>query len=146
MPRSHVPQRRAFRFLRERFQSQQPFTIEEFKQATGWRNPSLHTYWSKHFKDLLEKVGPTTFRVTETFATHATWRRFKTIASQARRLIAEYREVRYNAVVAYEFYTPLKHETALRNTLDSLFLPRCHRGPIARGGFRRAAPRLFATA
>ena len=78
-------------------------------------------YWPKHYQDLVEEVSEKRFRVTEVFAAYATWRTFRSIVSQRRRLVTEYDTTSYRNVVTYEFYLPLRHEAALKSTLDSLF-------------------------
>jgi hypothetical protein len=52
-------QRAAHRFILEHLQSQEPFTIDEFRAATGWDKPgTLNTYLRKQYKGLFEKIGP----------------------------------------------------------------------------------------
>ena len=114
-------QRKAFKFLRQRFQSQQPFTRADLQAASGWTLKSLDIYISKQLKDLLEEIGTQQYRVTETFANYSTWPKFRSVVSQVRRLITEYKETQYRAVAIYEFYLPLRHETTLKRVLDSLF-------------------------
>jgi hypothetical protein len=121
MARTQDKQRAAFSFLRARFQTQQPFTKLELQQASGWTTDTLDIYLSKQLGDLLEPVTSRTYRVAETFAAYNTWQKFRSIVSQKRRLVTEYGHTRFNAVVIYEFYMPLKHEVTLKNTLDSLF-------------------------
>ena len=61
-------QRAAFAFLREHLQSQEPFTIQEFIDATGWEKPgTINTYLRKQYKGLVEKIDDTHLRVTDTF-------------------------------------------------------------------------------
>jgi hypothetical protein len=52
-------QRAAHRFILEHLQSQEPFTIDEFRAATGWDKPgTLNTYLRKQYKGLFEKIAP----------------------------------------------------------------------------------------
>ena len=60
-------QRAAFAFLREHLQSQEPFTIQEFIDATGWERRAPSTYLRKQYKGLVEKIDDTHLRVTDAF-------------------------------------------------------------------------------
>jgi hypothetical protein len=67
-------QRAAFKFIRERLQSQEPFTLDEFSEATGWEKPgTVNTYLRKQYKGLFEKVGDDKYRVSEAFRKFVTW-------------------------------------------------------------------------
>jgi hypothetical protein len=112
-------QRAAFDFLRERLQTQEPFTIEEFSEATGWDKSTLKTYLAKQYKGLFEKHGDR-FRVSETFRKLITWRKFKQHVTQVRRVVTNY-EPSISKVMMYEFLMPLTNEAYLRTTLDALF-------------------------
>lgn len=113
-------QRAAFKFLRERLQSQELFTIEEFRNATGWEKPgTLNTYLRKQYKGLFEKVGDK-FRVSESFRKFVTWRKFKQHVTQVRRVVTNY-EPSSSEVMIYDFLMPLTNEAHLRTTLDALF-------------------------
>ncbi|MFN2447041.1 MAG: hypothetical protein ABR606_15855 [Vicinamibacterales bacterium] len=65
MPPSQEAQTKAFRFLRQRFQTQQPFTEADFQAATGWEHGTFKTHLSKQFRDQLEPVGRGIYRVTD---------------------------------------------------------------------------------
>ena len=113
-------QRAAFKFLRERLQSQALFTIEEFKDATGWEKPgTFNTYLRKQYKGLFEKVG-NRYRVSEAFRKFVTWRRFKQHVTQVRRVVTNY-DPSSSEVMIYDFLMPLTNEAHLRTTLDALF-------------------------
>lgn len=114
-------QRKAFAFLREHLQSQEPFTIGEFIAATGWDKPgTLNTYLRKQYKGLIEKVDDQHLRVTDAFWKFVTWRKFKGHVTQVRRVVASY-EPKSSKVLIYDFLMPLTNEEHLRMTLDSLF-------------------------
>jgi hypothetical protein len=114
-------QRAAFAFLREHLQSQEPFTIEEFITATGWKKPgTLNTYLRKQYKGLIEKVDDTHLRVTDAFWKFVTWRKFKGHVTQVRRVVSNY-DPKSSKVLIYDFLMPLTNEEHLRMTLDSLF-------------------------
>src|SRR5262249_44725593 len=114
-------QRAAHRFILEHLQSQQPFTIEEFRDATGWEKPStLNTYLRKQYKGLFESIGPNHYRVSEAFRKLVTWRKFKQHVTQVRRVVTEY-EPSTSEVMVYDFLMPLTNEAHLRTTLDALF-------------------------
>jgi len=114
-------QRAAHRFLLEHLQSQEPFTKEEFREATGWEKPgTLNTYLSKHYKDLIEKIGPDQYRVSEAFRKFVSWPKFKRHVTQVRRVVTSY-DPSSSDVMIYDFLIPLTNETHLRTTLDALF-------------------------
>ncbi len=118
---SDEPQRRAFKFLSERLQSQETFTRAEFQKATGWSGRSFNTYLSKQFRPFLESVGSGKYRVSEAFRPFVTWRKFRQHVTQVRRVVTDYSPITFDSVLIYEFFMPLTHENALRTTLDSLF-------------------------
>lgn len=117
-------QRAAFTFLREHLQSQEPFTLDEFMEATGWEKPgTINTYLRKQYKGLIEKVSagpPPTYRVTDAFWKFVTWRKFKGQVTQVRRVVENY-EPKSSKVLIYDFLMPLTNEEHLRMTLDSMF-------------------------
>lgn len=119
-------QRRAFRFLREHLQTQEPFTIEEFAAACGWDKPGTYnTYIRKQYKAFFECVTPKgqkpeAFRVTDAFWKFMTWRKFRAHVTQVRRVVENY-EPKKSKVLIYDFLMPLTNEEYLRMTLDSLF-------------------------
>lgn len=114
-------QRAAHQFILEHLQSQVPFTIEEFRNATGWEKPgTLNTYLRKQYKGLFEKVGPEQYRVSEAFRKLVSWRKFKQHVTQVRRVVTNY-EPSTSEVMIYDFLMPLTNEAHLRTTLDALF-------------------------
>jgi hypothetical protein len=115
-------QRRAFDFLSSHLQSQEPFTKEEFKRATGWIvGTTFDTYWQKQFKSFVEPIGSDRYHVIETFRPYMTWQKFRQHVTQVRRVVADYSPKIFENVLIYEFYMPLTNEAHLRTTLDSLF-------------------------
>lgn len=113
-------QRAAFKFLRERLQTQELFTMDEFRDATGWEKPgTLNTYLRKQYKGLFEKVGDK-YRVSESFRKFVPWRKFKQHVTQVRRVVTNY-EPSSSEVMTYDFLMPLTNEAHLRTTLDALF-------------------------
>lgn len=114
-------QRAAHQFILEHLQSQEPFTIEEFRNATGWEKPgTLNTYLRKQYKGLFEKVGSDQYRVSEAFRKLVSWRKFKQHVTQVRRVVTNY-EPSSSEVMIYDFLMPLTNEAHLRTTLDALF-------------------------
>lgn len=114
-------QRAAHRFILEHLQSQEPFTIEEFRTATGWEKPgTLNTYLRKQYKGLFEKIGPDQYRVSEAFRKLVSWRKFKQHVTQVRRVVTNYEPSTSEAMI-YDFLMPLTNEAHLRTTLDGLF-------------------------
>ena len=125
-------QRAAHKFFTERLTTLEPFTKADLRAVTGWSAKALETYWSKQFKGFIESVGVDRFRVRERFRLYLDWRKFRSLVTQVRTVPPAYAPTVYSEVVAYEFYMPLTHESALRITLDSLFykdalLPRLKR-------------------
>ena len=117
------PQRRAFLFFREHLQTQEPFTIDQFVQATGWNKPgTFQTYIGKQYKGLIEAVNEDEgeFRVTDAFWKFVTWRKFRGHVTQVRRVVSTYEPKSSNGLI-YDFLMPLTNEEHLRMTLDSLF-------------------------
>ena len=121
-PKKLEGQRRAFSFLTSRLQSQESFTKEEFKRATGWtEGTTFETYWQKQFKSFVEPIGKGRYHVIETFRPFMTWTKFRQHVTQVRRVVTDYSPVVFDYVLIYEFYMPLTNEAHLRTTLDSLF-------------------------
>lgn len=119
---SDEPQRNALRFLRRHLHSQEPFTKDQFGEATDWTGSTLKTYWSKQYLPLLVEVpGTDQFRVSEAFRPFISWKKFQRHVTQNRPVAADYTPLVYGSVVIYEFFMPLTNETALRTTLDALF-------------------------
>ena len=115
-------QEKAFEFLRKRFETQEPFSKEEFLRATSFSSGSFESYFSKQFSGLLKPVGPNQFRVSGIFRQFRTWKRFyDNVVSQKRRLGRQYAPRFYDSVVIFEFYMPLRNELWLRETLDAIF-------------------------
>jgi hypothetical protein len=124
-----VKQRAAHKCFLERLQSQKPFTIAEFVEATGWDEPgTFKTYLRKHYKGLVENVGggkfkisdTANYRVTESFRKAVPWRKFRQHVTQVRRVVTNY-EPSTSRVLIYDFLMPLTNEAYLRMTLDALF-------------------------
>jgi hypothetical protein len=114
-------QRAAHKFLLEHLQSQEPFTKEEFAEATGWdKSSTLNTYLSKQYKGLVERIGKDQFRVSEAFRKFVPWPKFKQQVTQVRRAVTNY-EPSSSEVMIYDFLMPLTNEAHLRTTLDALF-------------------------
>ena len=96
-------QRAAFAFLREHLQTQDPFTLDEFRAATSWKKPgTLNTYLRKQYKGLIEPVSGTHYRVTDAFWKLITWRKFKGHVTQVRRVVTNY-EPKRSKVLIYDF-------------------------------------------
>ncbi len=127
-------QRAAFKFFRERLQSQETFTIKEFIDTTGWQKlGTLNTYLRKHYKGLIENANgdalkvpskgipeSSALRITDAFWKFSTWRRFKAHVTQVRRVVTNY-QAKTTKVLIYDFFMPLTNEEYLRMALDSLF-------------------------
>jgi hypothetical protein len=116
-----APQRAAFAFLLNKFNTQELFNSREFNEATGWSEVSFRTYLSKQFRELLISVGDQ-YRVSLAFRQYSTWSKFRDgVVTQNRRLTREYARTCYSNVVMFEFFMPLRNEEYLRVALDTLF-------------------------
>lgn len=115
-------QRAAFEFLREKYATQELFTLKQFQLAAGFTDDSIGTYVSKQFRDLLVEVSPNTYRVSLAFRQYSSWPKFRdNVVTQNRILTHEYDVSSYENVVMFEFFMPLRNEEALRVALDGLF-------------------------
>lgn len=121
MPRTTY-QRKAFEFLKQKFETQEPFTKNELCAASGFQPSSFAAYFKKQFEGLLKSAGQNQFRVSGVFRQFRTWKAFQqNVVSQKRQLARAYSETFHEQVVIFEFYMPLRNELWLRETLDSLF-------------------------
>lgn len=114
-------QKAAHRFFSTHLQTQAPFTKEDLGDATEWSTSALNTYWSKQFKGILEPIDDKHFRVKESFRRYIDWKKFKNLVTQVKTVPPSYAPQQVDDIIVYEFYIPLAHEQALRQTLDSLF-------------------------
>lgn len=114
-------QKAAHKFFIERLQTLEPFTKEDVRKVTGWSDASADAYWSKQFKNILEQVDETHYRVRDRFRLYMEWKKFKDLVTQVKTAPPSYAPTVYEEVVIYEFYMPLAHEAPLQRTLDSLF-------------------------
>lgn len=115
-------QQAAFEFLREKYGTQELFSLGQFQAAAGFTDESIGTYISKQFRDLLVKVSPDKYRVSLAFRQYATWPKFRdNVVTQNRILTHEYSGSSYENVVMFEFFMPLRNEESLRVALDGLF-------------------------
>ena len=115
-------QQAAFEFLREKYGTQELFSLGEFQAAAGFTDESIGTYLSKQFRDLLVEVSSDRYRVSLAFRQYATWPKFRdNVVTQNRILTHEYSGSSYENVVMFEFFMPLRNEESLRVALDGLF-------------------------
>ncbi|MBI2677832.1 MAG: hypothetical protein HYX28_03530 [Candidatus Koribacter versatilis] len=115
-------QRKAFDFLLDHLDSQEPFSKEEFERSTSWEHKSFQTYWSKQFKPFVAERPDGKFRVTEAFRPYSFWNRFRQHVSQVRKGAPTYERNPVENVIIFEFFLPLTNEEHLRTTLDALFI------------------------
>ena len=109
-------QRAAHGFILEHLQSQEPFTIDEFRAATGWEKPgTLNTYLRKQYKGLFEKIGPDHYRVSEAFRKLVSWPKFKQHVTQVRRVVTNY-DPSTSEVMIYDFLMPLTNGAPANNS------------------------------
>jgi len=115
-------QQAAFEFLREKYGTQELFSLGQFQSAAGFTGGSMGTYMSKQFRDLVIEVSPDRYRVSLAFRRYATWPKFRdNVVTQNRILTHEYSGSSYENVVMFEFFMPLRNEELLRFALDGLF-------------------------
>ena len=116
-------QEKAFKFLLEKFNSQELFTLEEFANAAGWEvsSSTFKTYFSKQFEGLLIRSG-NLYGVSQLFLKYNEWRKFRdSVVTQKRILRREYTASSYENVIMFELFMPLTNEASLRMALDALF-------------------------
>src|SRR5687768_3533369 len=114
-------QRAAHKFLLEHFLSGETFTLDDFRDATGWeKSGTLNTYLRKQYRGLIENIegGPlisetAPYRVTEAFRKFVEWPKFRQLVTQVRVVLTSHEPTR-SKVLIYEFLMPLTHETELR--------------------------------
>lgn len=114
-------QKKTYEFLLDNFKSQDSFSKNEFKVATGWGDSSFDTYWSKQYKTLLVKISNDSYRVSEAFRRFIDWKKFKGHVSQTRKVAEDYSTLTYDNVILFEFFMPLTNEGYLISSLDALF-------------------------
>src|SRR5262245_2701854 len=103
-------QERLFNSLSARFETQEPFTLEELKNASGFSAGSFKNYRSKQFGFLLVPLTDGRFRVSRAFRRFNTWQKFREVVSQKRKLIRKYRPLGSQRVMSFEFFMPLRNE------------------------------------
>lgn len=115
-------QRAVFDFLKQRLLDQHSFTKEQLRGLTNWTVNAFRTYWSKQFQHFMVPAPGDQFRVAESFRPYITWEKFRQHVTQMRRHgMAAYERIEHELVRIFEFYMPLTHEHALKDTLDALF-------------------------
>jgi hypothetical protein len=106
-------------FLKARYASLAPFTKADLKRRVRGK-AAFDTYWNKKIETLLIESGEGSYRVSEAFRRVYARDAFAAHFSQTTTLTAAYRAVE-SRFVSFQFFLPLAHEGALRETLDSLF-------------------------
>lgn len=112
--------KKGYKFFRERARDGKPFTLKELQDASGWSRSSIDTYKSKQWKDLLEKVAPSSWTVRKEFL-RLSENEFLDHISQKRPLFSRYSRKGHQHYVMFEFLLPLTRESQLRAALDDLF-------------------------
>ena len=110
---------RAYNFLLDHARSRQSFTPADLATATEWTPVSVRTYISKQFRDYIEPLDGG-YRTRIEF-TRVSIEEFLRQTTQKRSVYSDYRRVKYDALVTYEFLLPLTREGELRRALDDLF-------------------------
>jgi hypothetical protein len=119
---SEKNQRKAFGFFVDHLESQEPFTRAELHAVTTWSDSAFGTYWSKQFKRFVIAIDDDRYRVSDSFRSYASWKKFQQHVTQVRRPPSrEYEETCFENVLVYEFFMPLTNEGHLRTALDALF-------------------------
>jgi hypothetical protein len=115
-------QRRLFDFMSDRFATQEPFTLEQLRSASGYDPSSFENYRSKQFGSLLVPTSEDKVRVSQSFRRFNTWQKFRDeVVSQKRRLMRSYKAIQCQRIMSFELFMPLSNEEWLREALDSLF-------------------------
>ena len=112
-------QQKAYIFLKEKFESQDSFTKNEFNNYVGWGN-NINTYWSKKIKTLLIENNKR-YRVSEVFRRVLTKENFEKHISQSSHVSTDFKTFSYKNVIQFDFFLPLSNELYLRDSLDALF-------------------------
>lgn len=123
MKADYGEQEKAFKFLLEKFNNQELFTLEQFANSAGWdvSSSTFKTYFSKQFEGLLIKSGNLS-GVSQLFLKYNEWRKFRdSVVTQKRILRRDYSPSTYKNVIMFEFFMPLTNEGSLRMALDALF-------------------------
>ena len=115
-------QKRLFDFMSSHFATQETFTLEALRNASGYDFNSFEIYRSKQFGSLLVSASDDKVRVSHSFRRFNTWEKFREeVVSQKRKLTRRYRALGHQRVMSFEFFMPLRNEEWLREALDSLF-------------------------
>jgi hypothetical protein len=108
--------------MSQHYATQEPFSLDELRTASGFSHSSFNNYRSKQFGTFLVPSSDGKVRINHAFRRFNTWQKFRDeVVSQKRRLIRDYRPVGLQRVMSFEFFMPLRNEEWLREALDSLF-------------------------
>ncbi|HLG70654.1 MAG TPA: hypothetical protein VK009_09560 [Chloroflexota bacterium] len=109
-------------FLKEHYRTQDSFTKAELRAITKWpKEDTFRTYWAKQYAPLLVRTGANRFRVGEAFRPFVSWQSFQRHVSQVRRVSSDYTFLTYSKLLIFEFFMPLRNETILKSSLDTVF-------------------------
>lgn len=118
MADKHERQRRAFDFLTAQGIGS-IFELDALDEAAGWSPGTAYTYSNKYYEDFMLRDGNRA-SLKRKFRT-VTFDDFLDYSTQVKTPRTRYVRRTYPEIVDYEFLLPLRHETELRQTLDSLF-------------------------
>ena len=110
-----------FKFLRDKFYSQAPFTFKEYAEVAGISERSAEAHMRAQNRKFLIKGPEGSYSVSFVFGKFNTWPKFRDrVAYPSGNLIRKY-TYSTDQVVIFDFYMPLSNEECLRHTLDALF-------------------------
>lgn len=112
---------KAYAFLKDRAQDQQPFTVRELSKASGWSEISVKTYLGKALGQLVERLpGGGQLRARREVL-RISRERFLGHMTQVKQIFTEYNRQKHENLLSFEFLLPLTREDKLRRALDDLF-------------------------
>jgi len=119
IPSNLVRPLKAYRFLKRRARTGRGFTVAGMMRATGWKESSVKTYLSKHFREAISREGDT-YHIEYSFV-RMSENEFRKHITQKRAVYTKYQRKKYQEVITFEFLLPLTREGQLRSALDDLF-------------------------
>lgn len=121
MSRNDASIEACYRYLLERLDQDQPFTVDDLSNAAGWTFETTRTNISKRLSEFVYRTNGA-LRVSPVLR-RVSLGDFAGLFRQAQHLFACYDLHFYPHVIMYEFLLPLAHELRLRRALDDLFYP-----------------------
>src|SRR5437016_13367129 len=109
--------RKAWDFLAERAQEDQPFSLADLSAASGWKLDYIRkAIYGKKLVELVREDGEQFYARPEILRVR--YKEFADLFGQKRRLFADYTQKVTPNVLVYEFFMPLTRDDRLREALD----------------------------